>query len=65
MKQVSNRDDRRAEIDDQAAQRFNQLVRAFAKSRKAERLLHDEVRKPQRVTPSAPVRRSARSQAAD
>ena len=30
MKQVSNRDDRRAEIDDQAAQRFIQLVRAFA-----------------------------------
>ena len=67
MKQVSNRDDRRAEIDDQAAQRFNQLMRAFAKSRtrKAARLLHDEERKLQRVTPSAPARRSARSQAAD
>ena len=65
MKQFSNRDDRRAENDDQAAQRFNELVRAFAKPRKAERLVHEEQRKPRRGTRSASARRSARSRADD
>ena len=65
MKQFSGNDERRSENDDQAARRFNQLVRAFAKSRNAARLLHEDERKPQRFTRSTSALRSARSQADD